>query len=522
MPGTTTQTPKHPVRVAMLAAISLGLVGHAMTFNFINDDAFISFRYADNLVRHGELVFNLGERVEGYTNFLWTIMMAGVIKLDLDPVSWSKWLGIALGVGTLWIVARFTARYFAGGASLWDALAPALLAGAPAYACWCTGGLETQLFTFFATLGWTEYLIERERGARWPRSGLFFALSAMSRPEGMLLFGLTGLHRLVELWVVDRRALPTRQDWVWGLGFLLPFVPYYAWRWTYYGYPFPNTYYVKTGAETFWRPGLRYFGNWVLDHHIWAVALLAGARRTMPTGREGRLLSLVGLYTVVMSLHVIRVGGDFMALYRFFVPIMPALAVVAVIGLRFWVEELVRLGHKPRRLVIGGAAIGVLLIANAVAIDARALEIESRDGVDSIGWLNQFVDQCTAIGKHLVTIAPEGASLATTAAGAIPYYSRLRTLDILGINDEWIAHNVPARGNRPGHTKTAPLDYILEREIDYLIYQPDVAERPQQKSFDSKASAYRRGYLWETMRVPGLNPPYWGVWVRIRQSDTPR
>ena len=85
-------------------------MAHALVFDFINDDAFISFRYADNLVRHGELVFNPGERVEGYTNFLWTILMAGVLSLGLDVVVWSKLLGIACAIGTLWVVARFLSR----------------------------------------------------------------------------------------------------------------------------------------------------------------------------------------------------------------------------------------------------------------------------------------------------------------------------------------------------------------------------------------------------------------------------
>src|SRR5690606_11734606 len=78
-------------------AVALGvLIAHAVHFDFINDDAFISFRYADNLVRHGELTFNPGERVEGYTNFLWTMVMAGVLALGGDPVPWSKGLGVAL------------------------------------------------------------------------------------------------------------------------------------------------------------------------------------------------------------------------------------------------------------------------------------------------------------------------------------------------------------------------------------------------------------------------------------------
>ena len=81
------------------------LVPHALMFDFVNDDAYISFRYARNLAEHGQLVFNVGERVEGFTNFLWTVLLAGGIKLGLSPVLTSRFLGIAFGVHQLVKVA---------------------------------------------------------------------------------------------------------------------------------------------------------------------------------------------------------------------------------------------------------------------------------------------------------------------------------------------------------------------------------------------------------------------------------
>jgi len=70
------------------------LAGHSLYFDFVCDDAFISFRYADNLVHHGELNFNPGQRVEGYTSFLWTVLIAAGIGLGLGPVPWSLGLGL--------------------------------------------------------------------------------------------------------------------------------------------------------------------------------------------------------------------------------------------------------------------------------------------------------------------------------------------------------------------------------------------------------------------------------------------
>jgi hypothetical protein len=132
-----------------------------------------------------------------------------------------------------------------------------------------------------------------------------------------------------------------------------------------------------------------------------------------------------------------------------------------------------------------------------------------------IGYLKLFAGQCTGIGRHLAATAPPGASLATTAAGAIPFYSHLYTLDLLGLNDEWIAHQAPTRGHRPGHARSVPESYLLRKEIDYLIYHPTIDARRPVK--DQRILDYwqERGYEWRAEQVPGMKPPCWGYWRRI-------
>ena len=73
------------VVLVLLLVAAAALIAHSLVFNFVTDDAFISFVYSRNLVEHGQLVFNLGERVEGYTNFLWTLWMAALLKLGMLP-----------------------------------------------------------------------------------------------------------------------------------------------------------------------------------------------------------------------------------------------------------------------------------------------------------------------------------------------------------------------------------------------------------------------------------------------------
>jgi len=130
-----------------------------------------------------------------------------------------------------------------------------------AYACWCSGGLETQLFTFLVTLGFDLVLAEVTMG-KGCASAAAFAFAAMTRPEGAMFFALASLFRLLTNLRRERRLLPRKFELVWLGLFLALFVPYFAWRWHYYGWPFPNTFYVKSsGASGTWKLGAYYCGD---------------------------------------------------------------------------------------------------------------------------------------------------------------------------------------------------------------------------------------------------------------------
>jgi len=72
---------------------------------WLSDDAYISFRYAENLVNGLGLVFNRGERVEGYSNFLWTIWTAAGMKLGVGPEGWSLIWGLACYAASIVLLA---------------------------------------------------------------------------------------------------------------------------------------------------------------------------------------------------------------------------------------------------------------------------------------------------------------------------------------------------------------------------------------------------------------------------------
>ncbi len=334
--------------VALLVLAMGLLVAHSLLFNFVTDDAFISFVYARNLARHGQLVFNLGERVEGYTNFLFTVLLALGITAGAPPEILSRVIGtLAGGLGLL--AAAWLHRQVRADApravSAWDALPALLLAGIPGYACWSSGGLETQLFTLLCTLGAAFYIVAEPSeppaaGRRDPLliAALLLGLSALTRPEGYLFFACCGLHRLFFA-ARSGRYLPQRRELLALAVFLLLTVPHLIFRRAYYGYFVPNTFYVKSsGGAGAWLQGGYYLFAFCRDLKLFVLPLVYVAGLFRPTtAAAGRRYLQAGAVTYLISapflLYVASVGGDFMGLYRFMMPIVPLNVVCGALGL---------------------------------------------------------------------------------------------------------------------------------------------------------------------------------------------
>jgi len=447
----------------LLVAIVGGFLAHVRAFDFVTDDAYISFRYAENLAHDGALEFNLGERVEGYSNFLWTVLLAGAIDLGVPPEVSSRVLGALLGVSALLLTLLLARRSDPSPLAL---VAPALLAALPGFAAWSSGGLETALFT---TLGIGSLFLLL--GDRSLAAGLGFALASMTRPEGALLFACAALAELVRTRRFDLRLYAA---------FGVPFAAFYAWRFSYYGHPFPNTFYVKAGHMALAR-GARYLAGFALQNGLPVAAALLVFYRARDRRLALHSLLLLPLYLT----YVASVGGDFMALHRFLVPVAPHLALLVHDALR----------GRPW-LRFAAPALVAIAAANAVRVDRATLASRSAvDGIDSVGYLKKFADDRILIGRWMRENLPADTFVAVGGAGALPYASRLRALDSFGLCDEHIAHHVRSAGDRPGHTKVAPLLYLLRRKPDLICF-------PQYPGLKD------HGYEKVCMRPPGLDTPY--------------
>lgn len=262
------------------AVAVLGAVVHQlMLVRWYIEDAAISFTFARNLASGDGLVAYVGgERVEGYSNPLWTFLLAAFEVVGVSGFTSSKLLA-ALFVALTVVFVVDAVRRVSDGVTA-PLLTGALLALNPQLAIWGASGLENSLYNVLLAAGLWLFQREREQPGRWPLSALALAGLALTRPEGVgpaLLFGLWTLA-LGGRWLL------------WGALFALPFGAHQLWRQAYFGWPLANTYYAKLGEADpevlrIDRRGWGYVLDWGMRQWqiglfpLWALAVSGVGRR---------------------------------------------------------------------------------------------------------------------------------------------------------------------------------------------------------------------------------------------------
>lgn len=194
------------LRLVLTALFCLPVVLIQMLGAWLVDDAFISFRYAHNLVSGNGLVFNPGERVEGFTNFLWTMLFIPILASHIPPGLASLAMSLLLTQVTLALVWYGVCQLVAPRFAI---VAVGLLLLSPSFLVWCGrgSGLEVALFCALlagASVLYLTQLFKNRTNLFW--IGVLFALAALTRPEGILVAMITLLfhalvaHRAGRLW----------------------------------------------------------------------------------------------------------------------------------------------------------------------------------------------------------------------------------------------------------------------------------------------------------------------------------
>lgn len=475
--------------MALVACAGLFL-GHTASLAVVAEDAHITFRFARHLVEGHGFVWNVGEApIEGFTSFIWVLLAAFGIRAGIDPLPLSQAAGVLAGLGTMALTFATASKRM--GAPGWVALVPCLLlALSGPFATWATSGMETTAFGFFALLGVFAYVtsLERPSGPWLTVSGLSLAVATLLRPEGVLFFAVLAGMAATVLWRRTRATMGSHAAWT--AAYALPLIAFVAWRLQEFGDPLPNTFYQKTGGG-FWQHarGAGYlinFGFYYLLPLLPLPALLIWEGRLPGLRHVARVdywvqavtrfpaAAASAALTLAWMAAMVYVGGDYMAMYRFMVPVLPfiyLLAAAAVLSL-----HRATAGEPHKRVVLGAAVIlaGLATVFHSTPFESSFFRVATWQHGNYRGVQSErrYVERFTLIGRFFESYRKgDGESLATRSIGAIGYHARhLAIHDLSGLTDRHIAR-VHARATNQGwagHEKW-DLNYSFHRLPTYFM-----------------------------------------------------
>ncbi|MBU8934806.1 MAG: hypothetical protein KOO62_12520 [candidate division Zixibacteria bacterium] len=422
----------------------------AYYLNFIQDDAYISFRYVANFLGGDGLVYNIGERVEGFTNFGWVVLLIQFGSLGLDFIFWSQVAGFLFGAGI--IVLTYLMARFLFEEQLTAVIATLLVGANMSLAYWAPAGLETAAFGFFAMLSLYCYL----RRSYWLIWALF--ISVWIRPEG----GLVALLLLV-VEAIDRRSLPNFSLKC-GLAAFVLSLPFIGFKLFYYGSILPNSFYAKTGFSLEQlSSGLEYVGQFLWHYGFVGVPLVVMLARFQRLSNAWR--SLV-LFTLLFSIYIALVGGDVLKVHRFFLPLMGLYAVIAVGAIR-------ELGSRVVPQWRTGLMVGVGILTLLLTLYLPRDEVETFNRLEKALAANMHF-----IATRLKASDETPFTIASTTIGLLGYELRNhRLIDMLGLTDTTIARHPqsPIIGlESTWKERNYNSDYLLRQKPDYILFSTNM------------------------------------------------
>ncbi len=438
--GTPSRSTLLVVGIPVLVAVVHAAVTLALGADPVHDDTFIFIRYAQNWVDGYGLVFNIGERVEGFTSPAWVALTAFFIRLGLPALESLQTAGLAIFAATSGAASRL-ARSLGASESL------SILAGCTTAACasllhHALGGMETVGFALALVIGVRFVLEEFDAGVvAGCKSASALSLATLIRPEGL---GIAAVLWCAS-WFLMPKSRSRRLSWIGAVLFVLPLVFYEIFRLTYFGAWAPNTFFAKVNAEPSLGWGLHYLARSGIETPLWILAapiVLFGLRRsrTLVVGSVGAA-ALVG--------WILWVGGDYLPFSRFLVPLVPVAAGLAAASL------------ADRRVRTGWLWLGI----------ATAWGLAPHWTDPNIRMPDRVVERGRIAARWMRANLPPDTVVATPAIGIVGAEGGTRILDLYGLIDPTIARSRDPSMSAapPGHERGNP-DAVLARRPDVILF----------------------------------------------------
>ena len=497
----------------LIAVVSFFLILYFFLSNliqtkFIQDDAYTSLRYVKNIFEGNGLVFNAGERVEGYTNFLWVILLSltqklylvlsNVIALDLSLDTLTQFYSIFFGILVLILT------YFLSSAlhkkneneeTFLEKVTGSLLKLAPVFLLaystpliyWSVSGMETSLFVSLFLLALIYYL----KGSDDKINFAFIIISILNsllRPEGIIVFVLFFIHKIIFKYFENRRMgiqnkfsiLFSRIKQIELLIYLTPLILYLILKWIYYGYPLPNTFYAKTEFSLqFLKRGYNYFWDFTKAYLVYGLLLIFPVLVFVRKNISFRLFLYIGSI-ISWIIIVIFIGGDVLPMHRFFLNIMPLCFILFTNSISTFIRKITASKKIARQI------INLIFLSSIVLYGLTNYHYEKNGMLEKrayeaglvkkmkiyAGWVenqSKSLPSFSKSGKNYVVVA-------MSTIGAFSFYSDANVIDIVGLTNEYIAHHPK---ETPGIDEELPVlwkernynaDFVMNQKPDYIIF----------------------------------------------------
>lgn len=444
--------------------------------NQLLDDAYITFRYAQHLAQGQGLIWNVGgPRTEGYTSLLHVILLALAIKLNLSLELSSLFISAVSVIATVTLIALVLRRQF-------RLLYPtaAVILGIylidPTTSTLAANGLETQLFVAILCAGYVLALAFLES----PRlkTGMWMAittfLSVLVRPEAVLYGGAFYLVLGIYFAFFAQKGFALSKELkslLASAGLLLGIgAVYAAWKYWYFGYLLPNTFYVK--SDSLGLDGLSYVARYVKFVFLAYGPVIFGFTFFVPgeayfvpfrKAREAAKILLTLAPPFIALSYYLTITHEVGGAHRFSYPTLFFFVVAIAVFVSIATRSFSPFSDRwPRFFVAVGASFLVLLTYQ----DAwKTLQYPVQ--VLPVPAFNQYhlkiadALQSTGLGSK--------ASVLTDAAGIIPYVSGFNQVDRVGLTDNFMS-------GRSHPTLQEREQYLWTRKVDvYIGYEPQAS-----------------------------------------------
>ncbi|MEK7486199.1 MAG: hypothetical protein AABZ60_17890 [Planctomycetota bacterium] len=494
---------------------------HISEYYFLTDDSYITFRYLQNFLAGKGLVFNPDEYVEGYSNFLWLLLLAPPVALGYSPEIMAPIYSIFFSFLLLVFLFYATSDMLQiPKHSVFLFLGPLLLSLNRTFAAFATSGLETRMFTFFIFAAFFFFLKDakkEEPASFWNLAGISLALASLTRPEGLAFAVALLLLRLMQRYVQFQSWW--EKDISFYLWIVIPILCHFSFRGWYYEEWLPNTYYAKVSEQSRFDYGALYLKNFLFENgfYLFIPFIFLGFLQDLRRSIFFPYLTAIFLF-IPYFYFVAYQGGDHFE-YRPFDVCIPFLLFFTLRGLYVLFEKM----HLMSRLQAYSIfSLVIFCLGLATFLPGFLLHLQTREGnylhaqtpklsydMNSLPlnfllkpFVQAYDERQEKLIQHFIGVRQEehckfwkkqrnqalqiyqylkeekikkNPSIALHCVGIVPYFTHLPTLDILGLTDAVVARQIfPQKSSSflMAHEKRASEDYIQRRQIIFSPLHP--------------------------------------------------